>query len=611
MDEGLRCDVYNQGAPESCFEVRLAESRVVFSCPCDWEAELASIFPRLHPLGPAGEERSCTLHARACGEQTYSVVDEDGPVVADALRDQAILVLASRITANIASQITSGVALHAASVARNGHVVLLPGPSGAGKSTLTAWLVDRGFRFLGDELVIVSANESMLRSFPRAMMLRSPSAPLLSGMHNLAGYTARHIVDDIIINPPPSDSGALACKVIIFPVYAPNAALAVTPLSSAQTCKRLMEYNVNSGNLADGGLGAIANLARDVLAIDLRYGDFEQLVEVVEGLTKYVLDDDGRSEEAHQFVKGLADVARATADSTASLRTFPAPTPFRGLASKMTIGMATYDDYDGVYFSLQALRLYHPEVIGDVELIVVDNNPGGKCAEALKSLEKEIPNYRYIPEASVQGTASSKGRVFSEASGRFVLCMDCHVLVVPGALRALLRYFDENPDTRDLLQGPLLMDSLAKIYTHLSPAWRGGMFGIWDNNGLADDPTSAPFDIPMQGLGLFACRKEAWPGFNPHFRGFGGEEWYLHEKFRKAGGRTLCLPFLRWVHRFNRPLGIPYRNAWEDRIWNYMVGFAELGLDASETEAHFGELLGPSKARAIIRNLKQQLPYVT
>ena len=24
--------------------------------------------------------------------------------------------------------------------------------------------------------------------------------------------------------------------------------------------------------------------------------------------------------------------------------------------------MATYDDYDGVYFSVQAIRLYHPEV---------------------------------------------------------------------------------------------------------------------------------------------------------------------------------------------------------------------------------------------------------
>ena len=82
----------------------------------------------------------------------------------------------------------------------------------------------------------------------------------------------------------------------------------------------------------------------------------------------------------------------------------------------------------------------------------------------------------------------------------------------------------------------------------------------------------------MQGMGLFACRKDAWPGFNPLFRGFGAEEGYIHEKVRQGGGRTLCLPFLRWMHRFNRPLGAPYPNIWEDRIRNYYIGWRELGL---------------------------------
>ena len=71
------------------------------------------------------------------------------------------------------------------------------------------------------------------------------------------------------------------------------------------------------------------------------------------------------------------------------------------------------------------------------------------------------------------------------------------------------------------------------------------MYGRWDDNGQAQDPDAEPFDIPMQGMGLFACRRAAWPGFNPGFRGFGGEEGYIHEKFRQAGGRTLCLPFMK------------------------------------------------------------------
>ena len=266
--------------------------------------------------------------------------------------------------------------------------------------------------------------------------------------------------------------------------------------------------------------------------------------------------------------------------------------------------MATYDDYDGVYFSLQALRMYHGDLLDDVELMVVDNNPNGKCAEALQRLGDDIPGYRYVPQVNSHGTAISKQKIFTEASGDFVVCMDCHVLLMPGALRGLFDYFDRNPATRDLLQGPLLTDDLKGLYTHFQPGWRGGMFGTWGCDDRGVDPGAPPFEIPMQGLGLFACRKDAWPSFNPLFRGFGGEEGYLHEKFRQAGARVLCLPFLRWVHRFNRPLGLPYPNIWEDRIWNYLVGFNELGWQTSEIESHFVELLGPSRAREIFKSLK-------
>ena len=91
----------------------------------------------------------------------------------------------------------------------------------------------------------------------------------------------------------------------------------------------------------------------------------------------------------------------------------------------------------------------------------------------------------------------------------------------------------------------------------------------------------------MQGLGLFSCRKAAWPGFHPGFRGFGGEEGYIHEKFRKLGRRCLCLPWLRWVHRFARPAGAPYPLRLRDRITNYLIGHREVGLDEAPVLDHF------------------------
>lgn len=76
-------------------------------------------------------------------------------------------------------------------------------------------------------------------------------------------------------------------------------------------------------------------------------------------------------------------------------------------------------------------------------------------------------------------------------------------------------------------------------------------------------------------------------GINPRFRGFGGEEGYLQEKVRRAGGRVLCHPAVGWAHRFARPAGIAYHNAWEDRYRNYLLGWREIGWDTVDVEAHF------------------------
>ncbi len=86
--------------------------------------------------------------------------------------------------------------------------------------------------------------------------------------------------------------------------------------------------------------------------------------------------------------------------------------------------------------------------------------------------------------------------------------------------------------------------------------------------------------------------RSVWPGFNPAFHGFGGEEGYIHEKFRQAGGWSLCLPWLRWVHRFNRPSGVPYPLYIEDKLRNYILrnyifGFTELRLDPTPALKHF------------------------
>lgn len=271
----------------------------------------------------------------------------------------------------------------------------------------------------------------------------------------------------------------------------------------------------------------------------------------------------------------------------------PAAVPLVRASPELTIGMATYDDFDGVYFTLQALRLYHD--LDNTELLVVDNYG----CDHTRDLVRGWLGGTYLRATDAVGTAVAKDLVFATANGAAVLCCDSHVLFPPGVIARLKRFHRDRPDCADLLQGPLVYDDGELISTHFDPVWRDKMWGVWATDARGRDPDGEPFEIPMQGLGVFSCRTDAWPGFHPGFRGFGGEEGYIHEKFRQAGHCCLCLPWLRWMHRFGRPRGVPYPLTVEDKLRNYLLGHADLGLDPAPVLDHFAGYL-PADRIAVV-----------
>lgn len=143
----------------------------------------------------------------------------------------------------------------------------------------------------------------------------------------------------------------------------------------------------------------------------------------------------------------------------------------------------------------------------------------------------------------------------------------------------------------------------------------GGHEGQLYANGFRElDLRDEPIEIPMHGLGLFSCRKEAWPGFNPAFRGFGGEEGYIHRKFAKRGNRTWCLPFLGWLHKFGRPEGVPYRLTVNDKCWNYLNGAKELDEPFEPIIEHFADKLPREEINNMLKVVKGEslvLPRLT
>lgn len=246
---------------------------------------------------------------------------------------------------------------------------------------------------------------------------------------------------------------------------------------------------------------------------------------------------------------------------------------------KLTIGMATYDDYLGVFPTIQALRMYHKITNSDfTEFIVVHNNPDSDDGKVTKKfVEHQLCGRGKCIEVRDRKSTAVRDVIFDHARGKSTIVMDPHVMIVEGGVQKIVDYLDNPEHHLHLVSGPLLYDSLKSVSTHFVPKMQDFMYGVWDE--AKPIFKGEPFEIPMQGLGCFACRTENWPGFNKYFKGFGGEEGYIHEKFRLMGGKAICLPGAEWNHRFDRPNGAPYERIIEDMVWNYFIGWLELYQD--------------------------------
>jgi glycosyltransferase involved in cell wall biosynthesis len=255
-----------------------------------------------------------------------------------------------------------------------------------------------------------------------------------------------------------------------------------------------------------------------------------------------------------------------------------------GEKMRWSIGMPSFNNFDEVFFTVQSLRLHHD--LKDSEIIIVDNFGDDRLERFCRGKGEGLIRYERAVEN--QGTAAPRNRIFEIAKGEFVLCMDSHVLLKQG-------FFRNDPIGDGLTQGPIRWNSFNGYATEWINRWGRNMWGVWKETVFK--LPAKPFEIWGQGLGIFCCRRDSWLGFNKDFRGFGGEEGYIHEKYRQAGKKVWCDPSKIWVHHFsNGGRKIPYPVHLPDRIRNYIIGFTELGLDPKEAENHFDpELVAAAK----------------
>jgi hypothetical protein len=259
----------------------------------------------------------------------------------------------------------------------------------------------------------------------------------------------------------------------------------------------------------------------------------------------------------------------------------------------LTVGFPTRND-PSAWWTLNVFRSRNANWLNvDHEFLIVDNSPAG--SPFADELQKHVrnshrgKNIRIIRETGPASSCLYKDRLFREAAGEIVLCMDSHVMLDDGAVLAILDYFYEHPESRDLITGVLVNadGSVKSTNQHLFASeryhiagnarirhgiiCRGGQLGTWVADPRGTDPQAEPFEIQMNGSWLLAMRKEAWPGFHPSMFGFGGNEPFLYESVRKNGGKVLCHPAVRGLHNFSEAHGRGYTTRAVDKIRNYLV----------------------------------------
>ena len=155
--------------------------------------------------------------------------------------------------------------LHAAAVSREQGTILMPAVSGSGKTTLTACLVQRGWRYGGDDIVGVgrSGNAGLLnlQPFPTAMGIKDGSVSVLEADYphihsippiNYGQKTARFLPVDSNLWTPNIGSWR-NIRALVFPQYRAEAQCDLQEATQEEALRSILEAGIGTYAKAENG----------------------------------------------------------------------------------------------------------------------------------------------------------------------------------------------------------------------------------------------------------------------------------------------------------------------------------------------------------------------
>lgn len=178
--------------------------------------------------------------------------------------------------------------LHAAAVEREGRCLILTGESGAGKSTLAAMLGERGWRFMGDEFVLLRLADGRCHPFPRPISLKNAGIDALTVPAARFGPLIEGTPKGTIRHLRPGDAAIAAMDrpadpaLIVFPRF--GFARDVRGLRRSEAFVRLTQASTNYTQLGETGFATLAALVASSPAVAIDYPDGQGGIALIEDL---------------------------------------------------------------------------------------------------------------------------------------------------------------------------------------------------------------------------------------------------------------------------------------------------------------------------------------
>jgi hypothetical protein len=200
--------------------------------------------------------------------------------------DEMVPTIKARLTEQIVAQSFPDIALHAASLLKGGKALLVSGCPGAGKTTLALHLIQKGFEYSGDDIVLI-APDGHVEGVPFPPALKPGAWAMISEFREDLSTTPVHKRLDgkrvrYLDISPRARGGNVPVGWIVFIKRIPGHPPDLIPLGQLETMRRLIDGSYTAGEkLTHQGFNAIKQMLIHARSFELIYSDAVQARDIL------------------------------------------------------------------------------------------------------------------------------------------------------------------------------------------------------------------------------------------------------------------------------------------------------------------------------------------